>query len=748
MNEVLHFKISSGLKNIIGKELINDKYISIFELVKNSYDAGARNVIIKFKDIYSEKAKIIIKDDGKGMNKNDILNKWLFVAYSEKKNSSYRDSLKKRRNYAGAKGVGRFSCDRLGSDVNLFSKTVDEKLVHSVYIQWDDFEKNEKENFENIDVIYRYEHIKELKDKGTIIVISNLREQWDRKEINQLKKSLTQLVNPETTNTYDDFNIFLEVEDELMNDKLHLDEKDKINGKIKNYIFETLNIKTTKISVKIDEDGRYITTSLNDRGTLLFEVKEKNIYTLKNINCTIYHLNRAAKINFTKIMGVEVVNYGSIFVYKNGFRVYPYGEPGQDFFRIDKRKAQGYNRYLGTREIIGRLEIYGENSGLIETSSRNNGFIQCYKLEELVDFFNEFVLKPLERYVVNIIKWGETITEQKIISNLTEFNDMEEVLKKIKGRIKMENIISANYNNELIEIIESRKNKSISKDVKEIKNIAIAMENTELLKKTQDIEKKTKELKKRAVESELTATKVKQEIKSTKKELNVTKKQVKILESRANLTANEAISAMHIMKTYADAIDSNIDEILQETESADIIEILPRLYEIKQTCTKIMNTYNLVINTKYNADTENRKMDICEFIRNYINKHWEMKFRVIVKQLEENNFIAEFNPLEFSVIIDNLISNSKKANASKIIIEARKYQEKFVDIIFSDDGKGIDIGINNVERFFEAGYTRVGGSGIGLSTVKSYLKKINGLAIINKEYTEGFQLIVRLKLWI
>ena len=115
--EKLSFKISSGLKNIIGRELITDKIIAIFELVKNSYDAGAQNVEISFIDIYSDNASIIISDDGCGMNKSDLINKWLFVAYSEKKynrNAKYIDNLNNSRTYAGAKGVGRFSCDKIG----------------------------------------------------------------------------------------------------------------------------------------------------------------------------------------------------------------------------------------------------------------------------------------------------------------------------------------------------------------------------------------------------------------------------------------------------------------------------------------------------------------------------------------------------------------------------------------------------------------------------------------------------------
>ena len=60
---------------------------------------------IRFDDLGTPDAKITIRDDGKGMNKEDIINKWLFVAYSEKRNPTYRDNIK--RAVAGAKGVGR-----------------------------------------------------------------------------------------------------------------------------------------------------------------------------------------------------------------------------------------------------------------------------------------------------------------------------------------------------------------------------------------------------------------------------------------------------------------------------------------------------------------------------------------------------------------------------------------------------------------------------------------------------------------
>ena len=81
-NEKMNFKISTGLKNIIGRELITSEVVAVFELVKNSFDANSKNVDIEL-DLKNQ--KIVITDDGIGMSKNDIENKWLFVAYSEKR---------------------------------------------------------------------------------------------------------------------------------------------------------------------------------------------------------------------------------------------------------------------------------------------------------------------------------------------------------------------------------------------------------------------------------------------------------------------------------------------------------------------------------------------------------------------------------------------------------------------------------------------------------------------------------------
>lgn len=191
-------------------------------------------------------------------------------------------------------------------------------------------------------------------------------------------------------------------------------DRDIVNGPINNNVFKLINQKTTNLFVSISKDGNIISTRLSDRGMDVFEVKERNrkYSLLRDIDMSILYLNRSAKINFTRQMGgVSSKAYGSIFVYKNGFRINPYGEPNQDFFGIDSRKQQGFNRYLGTRDIMGKISIHGENDGFIETSSRSHGFVETASVESLQDFFVNRALKVLERYVTRVINWGEPLKD-------------------------------------------------------------------------------------------------------------------------------------------------------------------------------------------------------------------------------------------------------------------------------------------------------------------------------------------------
>lgn len=429
MKDSLQFKISSALKDLVGKDLITSDNVAIFELVKNSYDAYANHVVITFTE-----NKITIADNGKGMSLSDLKNKWLFLGFSAKKDGtedevndkqkSYRDKI--RRFYAGAKGIGRFSCDRLGRLLTITTKTRDSLLAEQILVDWANFEVDQKIEFDNVDVEHRTLNVDNVfpdqESHGTIIEIEDLHDEetpWTRKHILELKRSLQKLINPYSETNDFVIEIVCEREQKIDLQKLHDGvgfDRDIVNGPLKNSITEILKLKTTQIDVRIS-DG-FVYTTLTDRGVDIYRIREHNIHfpMIKNATVSLSFLNRAAKYNFTRLMGVDSINFGSVFLFRNGFRILPFGETGDDSWGIDFRAQQGRARYLGSRDLMGRVDVTVEDvSELKEVSSRDSGLVDTPMARQVKDLYKQ-CHKRLERYVVGVL-WGESFLRNEYYKN-------------------------------------------------------------------------------------------------------------------------------------------------------------------------------------------------------------------------------------------------------------------------------------------------------------------------------------------
>jgi len=235
----LHFDVSTGLKRVLGRELITDNEVAIFEMVKNSFDAEARVVQLHF-----AADSIIVADNGSGMSYDDLLEKWLFVAYSSKRRGAhsrdFRQAASERGYYAGSKGIGRFSSDRLGGELILQTRprNAPSPVVHELRIDWTRFEMDEKEHFEKVPVSYSQlaefhlpvdlKSLGKVIKHGTVIEVRKLRQEWDRAALRDLKGSLAKLINPFGSST-DDFSITISVPSELEED-LRLAKEAKTTG--------------------------------------------------------------------------------------------------------------------------------------------------------------------------------------------------------------------------------------------------------------------------------------------------------------------------------------------------------------------------------------------------------------------------------------------------------------------------------------------------------------------------------------
>lgn len=741
MSKFLNFKISSALKNIIGKELINDKYIAVFELVKNSYDAGASRVDIRFYTI-GKNARIEITDNGCGMTYDDLVNKWLFVAYSEKKERNQNDDYRKKikRVAAGAKGVGRFSCDRLGRRLTLLTNTKDDSMTNKLELDWDRFENDDKKEFINIAVDYEEEN-KEF-DSGTKIIISDLREQWEKSDVLQLKKALKRLINPDIEQNDDIFEVYLWMD--LPQGSLI---EDEVNGKIVNDVFERLNIKTTSISVSISKTGEYINTELYDRGTYIYSIKEKNPYTqLKGISAKIFYLNRNAKTEFTKSMGVEPVKYGSVFVYKNRFRIYPYGEPNNDFLDIDKRKAQGYNRFLGTRDILGRISIVCDDSHFIETSSRNSGFLMSPEFVQLTDFFHKNVFKILEDYVVRVIEWGDVSKEDAKIGKEKVLNPEDvklDILNQITALSKKKDILEVDYNQNLLDVIEKASSDNLDNTLKNLNKIATLTNNEQLkeiankvIKQTQSAFKKNEEDRKKLASINKKNSKLENELESEKRKSyfmydSLSLEQKKFIEKMHTININIDTLKMRVFSLRDDVLSKQIDQ-------ENICNELENLYFILE---KMRSLTQYSGAADFNVNDRLISGSLSDFIQEYCQKLLKRKNLNFIIDNKGYKFVCKFSPQDISTLIENLVSNSEKAKSTEI--RCNFYIENNqLHFDYEDNGIGLKKNID-VNSIFEFGKSYSNGTGVGMYHIKRIVEEMGGEVSVDQEFINGFRIQMR-----
>lgn len=854
--EQMQFKVSSALKDLVGKDLIINDNIAIFELVKNSYDAYATKVEITFGN-----DKIIIADNGKGMSFNDLKEKWLFLGYSAKKDGtednqhdkqkSYRDNIK--RHYAGAKGIGRFSCDRLGRLLTLTTKSESSRITETIIVDWTEFEIDQKKEFAQINVKHSSIEDKilsfpENKDTGTILEITHLNDEknpWNRKRLLDLKRSLEKLINP--LSETNDFTIEIICEHEKKEDdnikRNNGYDRDIVNGVLKNSISKILKLKTTQIDVKLE--GNFIWTTLSDRGVDIYKIKEHNIEfnKLRDVDINLYFLNRSAKNNFTRLMGIEPVNYGSIFLFRNGFRIMPFGNTGDDSWGLDYRAQQGRNRRLGTRDLFGRVDVVTDNiNELKEVSSRDGGLIETQTSKQLFTLFN-IAHRRLERYVSGVL-WGEAFLRKEYFANevealqqrkeLLDIDKDEEnpnyilsssigskidFIQLIKTLAKDKNIEILYYNTDLANILasddlihtikpqfikdlekiaeetndsnllfsideakrrieelqkekEKAEKKAFEEEQKRIKAEELA-QKAEMAKqeaeKQRELERERKlaallqakeaELKRREEEvlrkeaeqkkREESEKRIKAELAKEQAESRLQKKseQLKIITSLSSQDLEAVTNLHHQTNVVADNINAMITQFsrrLVKNEPVAYNKVIDFLKNISLENSKIISFSRFGIRNIFDDFTTKKEYDIIEFLKNYINKITKQfsgsRININFSSSANMAFITSFAPIDISIIVDNMVSNAKKAQANllEIIIEASKgiLQMHFI----SNQPFNKDIG--NINDIFERGFSTTKSTGMGLYHIKNIVDENKWKIIANRKEKEAEFIII------
>ena len=756
MKDNLQFRVSAELKNILGRDLITSPDIAILELVKNSYDAHATKVEITFDDDY-----LSIADNGKGMSKQDLIDKWLFVAYSAKsdgtEDKSYRDKFK--RHYAGAKGIGRMSCDRLAKILVLTTRSSEEKKTEVLHVDWSTFELNKKTEFDTINIPHETLNsipaFPQSSPTGTILEFTNLHLSWAHEDIKRLRKSLEKMINP-FSGTDDDFKIEIIAPKMKEKDDKAKSPHDVVNGIIENSIADVLKLKTTQIESRIK--GGIIHTSLSDRGIVMYEIEEpnQNFSLLNSVSISLFFLNRAAKYSFTSRMGVEPINYGNVFLFRNGFRIFPFGEQDDDSWGINKRYTQGYNRRLGTRDLFGRVDVETDDSNLIkEVSSRDGGLIKTDASQQLMDYFT-LIYRRLERYVVGVL-WGERFIRKDYFVNQAHALDARKQLEGDKdsdtAKLLYSNIGSkvdfmqlirslANdnsvsvlqYNEELANIVSNPSETEYiqAQMLDDVRKLAEKTNDSYLLDKLSEFEKHLDELRRQKEDAERKAKEANEKAEEEKKKRENAERERdgqvqknKYLAATRN-TTKEVQDLIHVILISSTNSISLLDIAKCQLADKDLKGLRVSLDKFDYHISKINKLSKLITKADLSLLAETKLIDIQNYVQEYL-ANFSSSFKIqyhsdIVEPLEK-----KISVLDLSIILDNLVSNSQKANANELRLDfSRRGRTYIVD--FTDNGDGVDLNLFTAQTIFEEGVTnRRGGSGIGLSTIKDRMRKeLNG----------------------
>jgi len=353
------FSIDSSLLFQLGEQLVAKPSIALAELVKNAYDADATQVTVTLEDVGQPGGTIIIEDDGHGMSFEEMLDSWMRIATTAK-----RDNPVSRiygRSLTGAKGVGRFAARRLGNKLTIQSIAErEEGAKESVIAEFNWAEKFlPGEDLVNVPVSYVRQEMPPETGTGVSLFIEDARDAWTEDEIAALRRDLLSLQSPYPDLVikpkdvkYDGgyqpdpgFNIELDIAGS--------EELERLSGGLGEAFLEAA---WARLDGEVDEEGEaHYDIDILKTGEQDQLVDDSNDYAgLENARFRIYFFVYRAEYFKGFDFGVRDISRkgreeGGIRIYLDGFRVFPYGEQADDWLRLDEYAVRNVD--MATRAI-------------------------------------------------------------------------------------------------------------------------------------------------------------------------------------------------------------------------------------------------------------------------------------------------------------------------------------------------------------------------------------------------------------
>lgn len=717
----IRFSVDAGIINRLGKELVGRHETAVSELVKNAYDADATEVKLIFENAWQEGGKLLIEDNGVGMTREQLINGFMRLSSSEKIHNPISDKYNRTR--AGRKGIGRFATQRLGSKLTIVTQTSEIANAIKITINWDEFATDK----DLLSITNQIEIIPKTKDEGTDLIIEGLREGWSDAMIKRVFRYTSELLQPFP-----------------LSKKRKEEDKKRTDPGFKSSYFrkDGNNLKP----VIDEEEAIYKHAVAEIEGYILDD--GQGCYSLKssklNFPETVFLIgkdrdNEESKFEFnrdihfkcyyfifdTSIVPPQSITFireiaherGGIRLYRNGFRVLPYGEKGNDWTRLDEsvRKRQILVGH-GNNSFFGFVEISDKEGKIFEETSSREGLIENDAFKELVDFIYRCIISAVTK--VAELRGRKARSSQKGYKRqaVTPTQKVDSAISKLEEFIGNDNSSepspkSGNSKEEFKEVIDE-------------------------IKQAREEEKKENQL--------------------TINENNM----LRIL-AGLGLVIGEFV---HEVKRFLPGFDADI-KFLKEAvkgykEASERVDLLD---ENIRAFTTYTSYFNKAISRNVLRELEPIELrDVVRDFERVIETDIKRSKINLHKHIFEGYdlFTIPMHPSEWASILFNLYTNSKKAikrNRKEGEIEIKCGKENdFVYLEFSDNGDGIPK--ENEELIFNAFYTTTSaanhsasdadslvGTGLGLKIVKDIIEAYGGSIYVSIP-PEGFVTTFRIEI--
>ncbi len=432
----ISFNVDAYTARLIGRENVSKLEGAVLEIVKNAYDADAKVFCLYY--CASENC-IIMLDNGSGMVEDVLRDHWMTIG-----NSSKKTAFKTARNriQTGAKGIGRFAFDRISDRCEML--TISEQGGLEWIVNWDDFDGSKNlsdvkaQLFDSDDTLSGYAHIHlwtnqgmakqieklDLGNTGTVFRLYGLHDEWNEKNMGRLRNHLENLLPPDVVQDFDiyffddttlvekakvvsahmdsyDYRIKFMVQEEQLS--LCIDRNEFDFGDEEEEVIREAGIgreeipyfhgESRRLEFSFSEIGEKVNLIGNYKGVLYFY---KITCPKKEIE-KFYYKDCKGRKNLTK-------EFGGIKIYRDHFRVRPYGEYGDndfDWLELSARRNRspaglGHpkgNWRVGSEQMVGLVDVSRENSNLEDAANRNGiqegpGFDQLKRV--LIAVISEF----------------------------------------------------------------------------------------------------------------------------------------------------------------------------------------------------------------------------------------------------------------------------------------------------------------------------------------------------------------------